>query len=100
MQDGASAHYASDVRDWFDESFPERWLARSADLAPADYFLWSYLKDIVYKNKPRILISLKQSIISAVATVNSNLCQKVCESVLERLQRCIGANGHQFEHLN
>ncbi len=95
MQDDAPAHYASNVRDWFGGSFPGRWLARSTD-----YFLWSYFKDAVYKNKPQILISLKQSIISAVATVDSNLCQKVCESVLQRLQRCIGANGDQFEYLN
>jgi hypothetical protein len=62
--------------------------------------LWGYLKDIVYKNKHRSLSSLKQSIISTFATIGSDLSQKVCESVPERLQRCIDANGHQFEHLN
>ena len=109
MQHGAPAHYAIDVRDWLDKSFPARWIgrrgaldwpARSPDLTPADYFLWGYLKDSVYKNKHRSSSGLKRSIVSAFATVDSDLCHKVCESVPERLQRCIDANGHQFEYLN
>ncbi|CAF4656865.1 unnamed protein product [Rotaria sp. Silwood2] len=109
MHDGAPAHYASNVRDWLDENFPGRWIgrrgaldwpARSPDLTPADYFLWGYLKDIVYQNKRRTLSSLKQSIISAFSTIDSDLCKKVCDSVPERLQKCIDVNGHQFEHLN
>jgi hypothetical protein len=109
MQDGAPAHYASDVRDWLDENFRTRWIgrrgsidwpARSPDLTPADFFLWGYLKDILYKSKPRTLSNLKQSIISAFSTLDSDRCKKVCELVPERLQRCIDANGHQFEHLN
>jgi hypothetical protein len=54
-------------------------------LTPADYFLWGYLKDIAYKNKLQNLFSLKQSIISAFSIINSDLCKKVCKSVLERL---------------
>ena len=108
MQDGAPAHYASDVRKWLDANFPGRWigrrgaiewLARSPDLTPADFFLWGYLKDIVYKSKPRTLSDLKQSIISAFSSLDSALCKKVCESVPERFQKCIDADGHQFEHL-
>jgi hypothetical protein len=108
MQDGAPAHYASDVREWLDKNFPGRWIgrrgpiewpARSPDLTPADFFLWGYLKDIVYKSKPRTLSDLKHSIISAFSSLDSALCEKVCESVPERLQRCIDVDGHQFEHL-
>lgn len=94
MHDGAPAHYASNVPDWLDENFPERWIGRrgaldwpaqSPDLTPADYFLWGYLKDTVYQKKHRTLSSLKQSIISAFSTIDPGLCKKVCESVLERL---------------
>ncbi|CAF3410413.1 unnamed protein product [Rotaria socialis] len=109
MQDGAPAHYTSNVRNWLEKHFPARWIgrrgaiewpARSPDLTPTDFFLWGYLKDIVYKSKPRTLCDLKQSIISAFSALDSDLCKKVCESVPERLQRCVDANGHQFEHLN
>jgi hypothetical protein len=101
MQDGASVHSASDVRNWLDENFPGRWIGRRGAIEwPTDYFLWGYIKDIVYKSKPRTISNLKQSIISAFSPLDSDLCKKVCESVPERLQRCIDANGHQFEHLN
>jgi len=65
MQDGAPAHYASDVRDWLDEKFRARWIgrrgsidwpARSPDLTPADFFLWGYVKDIVYKKQASKLV--------------------------------------------
>jgi hypothetical protein len=108
MQDGAPAHYAGDVREWFEQKFPGRWIGRrgpiewpvrSPDLTPMDFFLWGYLKNIVYKNKPKSLQDLRQSIILAFQTIDSDLCKKVCESVPERLKRCIDAGGHQFEHL-
>jgi hypothetical protein len=108
MQDGASAHYAGDVREWVEQKFPGRWIgrrgpiewpARSPDLSPMDFFLWIYLKDIVYKNKPKSLQDLRQSIILAFQTIDSDLCKKVCESVPERLTRCIDADEQQFEHL-
>lgn len=109
MQDGAPVHYASDVRDWLDENFSARWIgrrgaidwpARSPDLTPTDFFLWGHLKEIVYRNKLRNLSDLKQSIITAFSSLDSDLCEKVCESVAERLQKCINADGHQFEHLS
>ena len=109
MQDGAPVHCASDVRDWLDENFPARWIglrgaidwsARSPGLTLTDFFLWSYLKEIVYKSRPRNLSDPKQSIITAFSVLDSDLCEKVCETVPETLQKCIDAHGHQFEHLN
>jgi hypothetical protein len=53
MQDGAPTHYTSDVRDWLDEIFPARWIARwgaidwpdrSPDLSPGDFSLWGIAK--------------------------------------------------------
>lgn len=52
MQDDGPGHYARVVRDWLDDNFSGRWIGRSPDLTPADYLLWGYLKNIVYKNKP------------------------------------------------
>jgi hypothetical protein len=108
MQDGAPPHYALGVRNWFDQKFPKRWIgrrgpidwpARSPDLTPTDYFMWGYIKGMVYHDKPRSLGHLKQSIITAFHTLDAGLCKNVCESIPERLQRCIDADGHQFEHL-
>ncbi len=86
-------------KKWLGHRGPVDWPARSPDLTPTDYFMWGYIKDIVYNNKPRNLADLKQSSVTAFHTIDTGLCKKVCESVPERLQRCIDADGHQFEHL-
>ena len=47
QQDGAPAHYSTDVRSFLDETFPDRWIGRrgpiewaprSPDLTPCDFF--------------------------------------------------------------
>ena len=57
QQDGATAHTARASMELLREHFPDRlislrgdlpWSARSPDLAPCDFFLWGYLKSIVY----------------------------------------------------
>jgi len=49
QQDGAPPHFAICVRDYLNQSFPERWIGRrspvewpprSPNLTPLDYFLW------------------------------------------------------------
>ncbi len=77
-----------------------QWPARSPDLTPTDFFMWGYIKDMVYKDKPGSLAALKGSIVAAFHTLDASLCKKVCQSVPERLQLCIDAEGHQFEHLH
>ena len=71
QQDGASYHYGRNVRRYLDTVFPDRWIgrmdciewpARSPGMTPLDYFLWGYLKDRVYKTKPRSLQELRQRI--------------------------------------
>ncbi|XP_066149124.1 uncharacterized protein [Euwallacea fornicatus] len=57
QQDGAPPHYAIPVRQFLDETFPDRWIgrrgaiewsARSPDLSPLDFFLWGHLKSKIY----------------------------------------------------
>ena len=63
-----------------------------------NFFLWRYLKDFVYKNKPKSLQDFRKSIMLIFQTVDSELREKVCESVPEILCRCKDANGHWFKH--
>lgn len=53
QQDGASAHYGVNVRQYLNETFFDRWIGirgtvewapRSPDLTPLDYFLWGVFK--------------------------------------------------------
>ncbi|UYV61200.1 hypothetical protein LAZ67_1003794 [Cordylochernes scorpioides] len=62
--DGAPPHYHRDVRAYLDQNLSGQWIgrrgpiefpARSPDLTPLDFFLWSTVKDGVYKRKPRNL---------------------------------------------
>ena len=71
QQDGATAHTAQRTMRYLGELFPRHiishsgdipWPARLPDLAPCDFFLWDYLKEEVYKHRPRNLVELKTAI--------------------------------------
>lgn len=98
QQDGASPHYAIPVRAWLDEKFPGRWIgrrgpiewpARSPDLTPCDFFLWGYLKNIVYRERPATIEELRDRITQACAEISVEMCDNVCQSVTQRFQCCI-----------
>jgi hypothetical protein len=57
QMDGAPAHNTHQVGAVLNEIFTDRWMAnnglylwppRSPDLTPLDYFIWGYIKNIVY----------------------------------------------------
>ena len=104
QQDGAPAHYSLQVREWLDKKFPNRWIgrrgpiewpARSPDLSPPDFFLWGYLKNIVYKDRPSNLTELRNRIATACAEIDTSMCDHVCKSVEKRFERCRDAGGAQ-----
>ena len=62
-------HTANITKEWLvahfkkrivSNKFPIEWAPHSPDLNPPDFFLWGYLKDRVYQEKPRSLITLKR----------------------------------------
>ena len=109
QQDGAPAHYANSVRNLLNEKLPGKWIgrrgpikwpARSPDLTPLDFFFfWGVIKDRVYGEKFTEIESLKAAITREVSIVNgdTNLLQRVCSSVTNRIQECIEVNGGHFE---
>ena len=46
------------------------WPPRSLDITPLDFFLWGYVKDIVYKTKVRDIDDLKQRISNAMTIID------------------------------
>ncbi|GFT34961.1 putative DD41D transposase [Trichonephila clavipes] len=61
QQDGATCHTARVTIDLLKDTFGDRlisrfrpvnWPPRSCDLTPRDYFLWGYVKSLVYADKP------------------------------------------------
>jgi hypothetical protein len=68
QQDGAASHTANSTMEMLKRFFDDRiisknlWPPRSPDLTPPDYFLWGYLKQVVYSNLPQTVEDLKQNI--------------------------------------
>ena len=71
QQDGAPPYWGLLVRGFLNETFPDRWIGRdgpipwppcSPDITPLDFFLWGYVKDIVYRTQIRDITDLKQRI--------------------------------------
>jgi len=103
QQDGASAHTAGMVQDWLKVKFGNRfftkdfWPPRSPDLNPCDYFLWGYLKSLVYVPFPKTLNDLKQNIEREVRKISPDLLKSVFVNLEKRCELVISANGGHFE---
>jgi hypothetical protein len=67
----------------------QSWTNRLApDLTPSDFFLWAYVKNIVYQVKINDRQHLKTCIRDAVATVTPNMLQAMWNKVQYRLDIC------------
>ncbi|GFW17776.1 DUF4817 domain-containing protein [Trichonephila clavipes] len=69
QQDGATCHTARATIDLLKDTFGDRlisrfgpvnWPPRSCDLTPLDYFLWGYVKSLVYADKSQTLDHLEE----------------------------------------
>ncbi|GFW82962.1 uncharacterized protein TNCV_4603891 [Trichonephila clavipes] len=64
---------------------PVNWPPRSCDLTPLDYFLWGYVKSLVYADKPQTLDHLKDNIRRVIADIRPQMLEKVIENWTSRL---------------
>lgn len=108
QMDGAPAHFSFEVRNFLNTHFSNRWIGRgsgnnwpprSPDLTPVDFFLWGYIKNIVYFTPPTSPEDMKMRITNAFASITSNTLKNVRESFEDRIAHCIEQDGKQIEHL-
>ncbi|GFT61533.1 uncharacterized protein TNCV_33951 [Trichonephila clavipes] len=94
QQDGATCHTARATIDLLKDMFGDRlisrfgpvnWPPRSCDLAPLDYFLWGYVKSLVYADKPQTLDHLEDNIRRVIADIRPQMLEKVIENWTSRL---------------
>ncbi|GFV75595.1 putative transposable element [Trichonephila clavipes] len=94
QQDGATYHTARATIDLLKETFgeglissfgPVNWPLRSCDLTPLDYFLWGYVKSLVYADKPQMLGHLEDNIRRVIADIRPQMLEKVIENWTSRL---------------
>ena len=108
QQDGATAHTARETMHLLTECFDDKiisrngnvnWPSRFPDLTSPDFFLWGYLKDKVFANKPRTLQELKDNIRNEIMDLNRNpeIFRAVSGSVLERAIMCQNENGRHLK---
>ncbi|GFW19944.1 putative transposable element [Trichonephila clavipes] len=85
QQDGATCHTARATIDLLKDTFGDRlisrfgpvnWSPRSCDLTPLDYFLWGYVKSLVYMDKPQTLDHLEDNIRRVIADIGHKCCKK------------------------
>uniref|UniRef100_H3AR58 Tc1-like transposase DDE domain-containing protein n=1 Tax=Latimeria chalumnae TaxID=7897 RepID=H3AR58_LATCH len=105
-QDGAPCHYDLNVRQLLNAIFPEKWIARcgpiawpprSPDLSPLDYFLWGYVKTVVYLSKPQSLDELRARIMNAIHEITQQQLENVFNELENWIERCITKDGSNFE---
>jgi hypothetical protein len=105
QQDSATAHIAASTIEILHEFFGKNiiskgvWPPRSSDLTSPNFFLWSYLKDTLYRSNLRDLKQLKMNITRAIKEVNERTLRKVARNMAKRVDKCIEMNGHHFQHL-
>ncbi|GFV63882.1 transposable element Tc3 transposase [Trichonephila clavipes] len=94
QQDGATCHTARATIDLLKDTFGDRLISRfgpvnrpprSCDLTPLDYFLWGYVKSLVYVDKPQTLDHLEDNIRRVIADIRQQMLEKVIENWTSRL---------------
>ncbi|GFX37557.1 tc3a_0 protein [Trichonephila clavipes] len=92
QQDGATCHTARATIDLLKDTFGDRLISRfgpvnwpPCDLTPLDYFLWGYVKSLVYADKPQTLDHLEDNIRRVIADIWPQMLEKVIENWTSRL---------------
>ncbi|GFV12211.1 putative transposable element [Trichonephila clavipes] len=102
QQDGATCHTARATIDLLKGMFGDRlisrfghvnWPPRSCDLTPLDYFLWGYVKSLVYADKPQTLDHLEDNIPRVIADIRPQMLEKVIENWTARLDYIRASHG-------
>ncbi|GFU66770.1 uncharacterized protein TNCV_1233031 [Trichonephila clavipes] len=101
-QNGATCHTARATIDLLKDTFGDRlisrfgpvnWSPRSCDLTPLDYFLWGYVKSLVYADKPQTLDHLEDNIRRVTADIRPQMLEKVIENWTSRLDYIRASRG-------
>ncbi|GFV61080.1 DUF4817 domain-containing protein [Trichonephila clavipes] len=79
QQDGATCHTAHATIDLLKDTF--------------DYVLWSYVKSLVYADKPQTLDHLEDNIRRVIADIRSQMLEKVIENWTSRLDYIRASRG-------
>lgn len=108
MLDGAPPHFSREVRDFLNNTYPDKWIGRggpiewpprSPDLTPCDFYLWGYIKSQVYSHEINSREQLWQLIEETCNGIRNDPrgLQGLKFSFLRRVRLCVRENGGHFE---
>ena len=106
QQNNAPPHWVREVCQFLNETFPDRWIGgddpiswppRSPDITPLDFFLWGYVKDIVYPTKVRDINDLQHRIIQAIDTVTIDMLARTRQEIEYWLDIVCATDGAHIE---
>ncbi|GFU89830.1 transposase [Trichonephila clavipes] len=108
QQDGATCHTARPTIELLKDTFGDRLISRfgpvnwpptSCDLTPLDYFLWGYVKSLVYANKPQTLDHLEDNIRRVIANIRPQMLEKVIEIWTPRSDYIRASRGSHMQEI-
>ncbi|GFV62438.1 transposable element Tc3 transposase [Trichonephila clavipes] len=108
QKDGATCHTARATIDLLKDTLGDRlilrfgpvnWPPRSCDLTPLDYFLWGYVKSLVYVDKPQTLDHLEDNIRRFIADIRPQMLEKVFENWTSRLDYIRASRGNPMPEI-
>ncbi|GFU00265.1 uncharacterized protein TNCV_802171 [Trichonephila clavipes] len=108
QQDGATCHTARATIDLLKDTFGDRlisrfgpvnWPPRSCDLTPLDYFLWGYVKSLVYADKSQTLHHLEDNIRRVIADIRPQMLERVIENWTSRLDYIRASRGSHMPEI-
>ncbi|GFV96450.1 putative DD41D transposase [Trichonephila clavipes] len=108
QQDGATCHTTRATIDLLKYTFGDRlisrfgpvnWPPRSCDLTPLDYFLWGYVKSLVYADKPQTLDHLEDNIRRVIVDIRPQMLEKVIENWTSRLDYIRASRGSRMPEI-
>jgi hypothetical protein len=94
------------VREFLDDTYknhwcrrdgPIPWLANSPDLKPPDFFVWGYVKSLVYGQRPQNVDDLQQKITAAFAQITPEILRATWRNLSARYELCRARRGGHVE---
>jgi hypothetical protein len=73
--------------------------AKCQILTTPNLYLWGAAQSAVYRDRPHTLNELKTAITAYIRNISQAELQKVFVSKINRVQACIDARGHHFQHI-
>lgn len=111
QQDGAPPHNVGLVTHYLNEKYnfwigrqgTLRWPPNSPDLNPLDIFLWGYLKNKIYYERPQNINVLRQQIENEIFSLNRNNSDFIANAINRKLRKnifnCRNNGGGYVENL-